>query len=147
MAVSTAEPIFAGSSSATNGKSSQIQLNFKIVILPSLALQVKTATADNMLASLPVIGLSDAGLLNTMDKKIYVTASANIHKHGRLNVSSNFVSAGNWPTTQKRTGQDLFKSFPLPYIPNGHYRLVLSPIDPGTILSPNLPPTFTLCSP
>jgi len=142
-----ATPTFAGSGVATGGQPAIVGMTLKIVITPSLALQVKTGSADTMLASRPVIEGSDAVQTNADDKNIHVAVSANLTKHGVLNVSSNLLSAGNSPTSKRRVGQGRIESLTLPYLTTGRYQLVYTPNNPITPLSPDDSSTIILCSP
>ena len=147
MAIAADGPVFAGSSVASNGTSAQAQVNFKIIILPNLALQVKTASADNMLASRTNNESGDATLLDVNDKTVNVTASANMTRHGVLNVSSNLLSIGNSPTSVKGAGHSAIESLPQPYISNGQYRLEYTPAEHTPFPSQNGSPTIILCAP
>ena len=147
MVVAADGPVFAGSSVASNGTSAQAQVNFKIIILPNLALQVKTASADNMLASRINNESGNATLPDINDKTVNVTASANMSRHGVLNVSSNLLSIGNSPTSVKRAGHGAIESLPQPYTSNGQYRLEYAPAKHTRFPSPGDSPTIILCVP
>ncbi len=147
MAIASANPIFADSSTATSGQPTIVGVKFKIVITPSLALQIKTGSTDTLLASRSVMDSSNATLLNPDNKNIQVSASANLTKRGVLNVSSNLLSDANPPTVLRRAEQDPIESFPMPYLPNGRYQLDYTPNDPITPLSSDASSIFILCSP
>ena len=140
--LAAANQTIAGSRVSTNGQPVTTNLKFKIVIPPSLALQVKTGPADTLLASPTVIENRNVEQSNADDKSIYVTASATVTKNGILNVSS-----GNSPPSAKRTGQDHVEYLPLPQLASGRYKLVYKPIDPATRLSSDAISRFTLYSP
>lgn len=147
MAIAAANPIFADSSISTGGQSTIVGVKFKIVVTPSLALQVKAGSAGTLLASRSVMDSSDPALLNPDGKNIQVSASANLTKGGVLNVSSNLLSEGNSPTVIKRVGQGPIESVPMPYLPHGRYQLLYTPKGPITPLSSEASSTFILCSP
>jgi len=147
MAVSTANPVFAGSTSVTNGKSARVKLGFRIEIPTSLVLMVKTTTADNIPISRSITENSETDQFNVKDKNIYVTASANVTKHGVLNASPDLLSGNNSPTSIERAGQGHIESFPLPYKTTGWYRLAYQSIDSVSVISPYDSATFILCSP
>lgn len=147
MATAADGAVFAGSSVAANGTSAQAQVNFKIIILPNLALQVKTASADNMLASRTNNENGDATLPDVNDKTVNVTASANMTRHGVLNVSSNLLPIGNSQTSVKKAGHGTIESLPQPYISNGQYRLEYTPAEHTPFPSQNGSPTIILSAP
>ena len=147
MAISAADQVSAGSSTATSGNSAQVNLRFRVEIPPSLALQVKTATDDSMPVSQPDIEDSHPAQPNVNTNRIYVTASANVTTLGVLNASSDLFSNENSPTSLKSAGRGPNESFPLPYKTTGRYRVEYPPIDLASALFPYDSPTFILCSP
>lgn len=147
MAIDADGPVFAGSSTAANGTSVQAQVNFKIIIRPNLALQVKAASSDNMLASRTINASGEATLPPVNVKTVNVTASANMTRHGVLNVSSNLLPAGNSPTSVKGIGHGPIKSLPLPYISNGRYRLKYVPAEHTPFPAPDDSSIIILCAP
>lgn len=147
MAVSTANPVFAGSTSVTNGKSVRVNLGFRIEIPPMLVLQVKTLTVDNSLTSHIFIDKNDVNRSNTNGRKVSITASTNVPKYSVLSAPSDLLSFKNSPFSMKWTEHGHIEAFTLPYNTTGRHPLTYPPMDPATVSIPANSPNLILCSP
>lgn len=120
--IAAANQTFAGSSISASGHPAIARVSFKIVIPSSLALQVKTGSDDNILASKTIFESNAVAQSNVDDKSISVTASATLTQNSVLNVSSDILSTGNSPSSAKRAEQSHVESFPLPQLATGRYQ-------------------------
>jgi len=142
---------YADRSIATNGNSAQARVKFKVIIAPSLSMQIGTLTADNIPAS-------DKG-----EKSVFVKASGNFTNKDTLSFSAKPSQTGNegnhltgtqtaWMTDRSTNleQESLVKhtvSPSLTHSSNGQYLLTYSPDAAKIKTHPGELRYYVLCSP
>jgi len=128
---------YADRSIATHGKSAQARVNFKVIIAPSLSMQIGTLTTDKWSGS------------NKGEKEVFVKASGNFTNKDVLRFAATPSRSGT-PNTRTANTFSNFDDIPalsLSHPSIGQYLLIYTPNTPNIMTPENGTRYYVLCSP